>query len=100
MSELTVATDKVITVAQNLQSVNNCLHDDFKSVRSEMQRLDACWDGQASKPAIERFNQIADCFDDKGYLIIKNYSEYLLKLVGAGYDVTESANVKLASFFK
>lgn len=98
--QIRVNTSIVVQAASRIGSINNTIRNDFTSVVTEMNSLGTHWRGQASERAMAQFNSIRGAFVNNRHTVMDNYCRFLHQQVGAGYDDTESSNVRLAEKFK
>lgn len=95
-----VNTGAVEQVAVNLAGDNDKIYDDFTTVENAVKSLDSSWESPAGDSVVNLFYQIKDKYRIPRRNVMKIYCNYLLDVVGSGYEIVEQNNEKLAGMFK
>ncbi len=97
---MTVNTDQVAQIANNLEGLNNRLNDELTEAKVTIDNLANVWQGEASQDTIASFDEFANKYFKNYHDIIADYVKFLRVNVDQGYFETEKENVKLADAFK
>lgn len=97
-----VNTDTVRNTVTILTTLNGDMDNSFSSVASAISNLDNNWDGTAASKAIPEFNKIKSNFMGSSgrKAVMKQYIDFLSKIVADDYDATETTNTSLSNLFK
>lgn len=95
-----VNTDAVRQTALDLCKDNDKIFDDLSTVENAVKSLDSAWESSAGEEVIGLFYQIRDKYRTPRRTTMKVYCNYLLDVVGLGYEIVEQNNEKLADMFK
>lgn len=98
--KLKVRTESVISLANEISTVNVQIEEQYKSTLEQLAKMFYSWDGKASEAAKNTFFNIKESFSDARYTVLHNYVRFLKECVGEGYEAVETANIKLADYFK
>lgn len=101
-SVIQVNTTAVRNTVTTLTTLNNGMDQAFDSVTHAMSSLNSNWDGSASSKAMSKFNRMKSDFMGNGgrKAVMRQYIEFLAKVVADDYDTTENTNTSLANLFK
>lgn len=95
-----VNTAAVLNTANEIDTINRSIRDDFAAVVSAISALNRNWDGSASNTGIGKLNYIKKNFVDNRFNVVNDYAAFMRQIVGEGYEATEKAAVTAASAFK
>lgn len=95
-----IDTKAVVSIASEIDSVNDRMRSDFDALEKKIKSLDSSWNGTASDKGIGAFNTIKKNYDDNRYLVINNLTTFMKKQVGEGYEQLEKAITDAAAAFK
>lgn len=97
-----VNTDTVRNTVTTLTTLNRDMDNSFSNVAAAISNLDNNWDGTAASKAIPKFNKIkSDFMGSSGRnAVMKQYIDFLSKVVADDYDATETTNTSLSNLFK
>lgn len=100
MSQIKVNTGEVKAAAGTLRNCNNDLRDAFPAMADAVKSLRGFWEGPAAGAALPPFEKLQKSNAEARYTVLENYVNFLLHLVGEGYEQVESANTSYADAFK
>ena len=100
MSDLTIHTDAVMKVADEIAAINDKIKNKYEWLENQIKSLDGKWDGPASEAGIAKFDSLKKEFCGNRDTALENYINYLKSQVVAGYEYTEDTNIKLSDRFK
>lgn len=95
-----VNTAIVRSTASQISSINNKIKNDFSTIDTAINNLNANWDGSASDAAIRKFQNIKNNYYNNRYNVVNDMVNFMLKQVGEGYESTETVVSSAASAFK
>ena len=99
-NSITVNTDQVAEIANNIERLNTQLRETLDQSRTEINNLANIWTGEAATATIDGFNSFANNYFQDYEEVIKQYVQFLRVNVDAGYFETETVNTNLAEAFK
>jgi len=100
MSKITVNTDQVADIANEIESLNKKLSDELNTSRDLFTQLGNSWSGEAYENSKNAYNEFASKFFQTYYDIIDNYVKFLRTNVSQGYFDVETVNSNLSEAFK
>ena len=100
MPNLLVNTDRIVSTASELSTINAQIRDGFDSVQKAISSLKQTWEGPAASYAINKFQRTIPGGLEARYAVLNDYSTFLLSSVGEGYVQAETVNTSLADLFK
>ena len=100
MSKITVNTDQVADIANEIESLNKKLSDELNTSRDLFTQLGNSWSGEAFEASKSAYNEFATKFFQTYYDVIDNYVKFLRTNVSQGYFDVETVNTNLSEAFK
>ena len=97
---LSVNTDQVVQIADNLENLNQQLTDELNGCKAVIDQLKNIWSGEAADATVSSFDEFASKFFQNYQDIITQYVKFLRVNVEQGYFDTETQNISLADAFK
>ncbi len=92
MSNIKVKTERILTLAQTIDDVNNKLVAQFGEVENTIASVAASWSSQSFELSKNAFNAIKGNFYDQRREALSQHSQYLISVVVDGYFNTEEKN--------
>jgi len=99
MANQKVDTDKIISSANRLHTVNNNINNAFNAMQDKARLLDYNWNGEAGDAARSMRNQIFRNNDARSS-VLQNYVSMLEQQINPGYTDAENVNTRLSDNFK
>lgn len=99
MAKQVVNTDRIVSSAAKIRTVNNNINNAFRTLRNTAKQLDNNWKGQAGETARTTMYQLFNNSETRS-AVLQNYISMLEQQVNPGYDSAETTNTKLADKFK
>ena len=97
---ITISTDKVTQVADNLDSLNRQLTEELNETKAAIDSLRNVWSGEAADATISSYDEFASKFFQNYQDVITQYVKFLKTNIAQGYFDVETQNVSLADAFK
>ena len=99
-NSITVNTDQVAEIANNLERLNKELRQALEDSKKRIDGLSSVWQGEAADATIQGFDSFAANYFQNYEDVITQYVTFLRTNVDAGYFETETVNTNLAEAFK
>lgn len=99
MAKQLIDTDRVLSAANKLRTINTTINDEFRSLQNTAKCLDNDWKSRASNVSQTTREKVFNNNEVRSS-VIQNYINILEQQVAPGYVETETVNSKLAEKFK
>ncbi len=100
MGTITVNTDEVNSIANELEALNKQLKSELTTTSEVMKNLGNYWSSTAYSESNTAFQKFEEEYSNKYDQIISSYVTFLREQVSSGYVSAEKANTDLSSAFK
>lgn len=95
-----INTGMITHTADQIDSLNRKIRNDYVMVSSDMKRLHLNWSGDAASSCFTTNEDIKRNYVDPRYEVIAGFTTFLRNQVGVNYEVTEMVLTTAASAFK
>ena len=93
-------TAEVLSLAENINAINNNISNALEKVTSAMNSLNGSWSGAAGERAVSMFNSINSGCIEVQRVAIADYANFLKQRISGGYEQIETINISLSDAFK
>lgn len=100
MTQMTLDTEQVLSIASQIENDNQQLLELLQESKATVDALSSYWQGKASDETRASYEGFAGKFFQQYHDILDQYVKFLRNNVAAQYEEIEQVNTQLADAFK